>query len=59
MSKLCIRCDTAYAVDELDFCGHCRYAFRAEIEEGFHLLQRYLACWDRFRTWCADNGVPA
>jgi hypothetical protein len=59
MSAPCIRCDEAPGVDDLGLCGHCHWAFRAEIEEGFYRLRRYLVCWDRFRAWCDDNGVPA
>jgi hypothetical protein len=59
MKEPCIRCEVTYAIDELGFCGGCRWAVRAEIDEGFYRLQRYLMCWDRFRVWCADNGVPA
>jgi hypothetical protein len=59
MNDRCILCEEAARVDELGLCRHCRRAFRAEIEEGFGRLQRYLASWDRFRSWCLDNGVPA
>jgi hypothetical protein len=59
MSDSCILCEDAGRLDELGLCRHCRRAFRAEIEEGLYRLQRYLICWDRFRAWCLDNGVPA
>ena len=39
MLQECIRCGDALAVDELGYCGHCHWAVRAEIEDGFHQLE--------------------
>ena len=47
----CIRCCEAQAVDEDGYCGHCHWAIRAEIEEGFYQLRQYLHAWGRFRDW--------
>jgi hypothetical protein len=38
----CIRCNEVPAVDELGYCGHCHWAVRAEIEEGFCQIREYL-----------------
>jgi len=53
----CIRCREAPAVDELGYCGHCHWAVRAEIEEGFHQLREYLRPWARFSDWCEARGL--
>jgi hypothetical protein len=47
----CIRCDEAPAVDGDGYCGVCRWAVRAELEEGFYRLRGYLQAWRRFRDW--------
>jgi hypothetical protein len=52
----CIRCHEAPAVDELGYCGHCHWAVRAEIEEGFYELREYLRSWARFSDWCQARG---
>jgi len=52
----CIRCGNAPAVDELGYCGHCHWAVRAEVEEGFSQLREYLRGWARFTDWCNAHG---
>jgi hypothetical protein len=52
----CIRCGEAPPVDELGYCGHCHWAARAEIEEGFSELRDYLRPWALFMDWCAERG---
>src|SRR5581483_3557946 len=52
MFEECIRCSEAPAVDDLGYCGHCHWAVRAEIEEGFYQLREYLRAWARFSDWC-------
>lgn len=47
----CIRCGEAPAADGDGYCGHCHWAVRAEIEEGFHKLREYLKGWARFADW--------
>ena len=59
MLEDCIRCTEAPAVDELGYCGHCHWAVRAEIEEGFYQLREYLRPWARFADWCDDHGFAA
>ena len=39
----CIRCGAAPGVDEQGYCGHCHWAVKVEIQEGFHQLRDYLA----------------
>ncbi len=53
----CIRCREAPPVDEFGYCGHCHWAVRAEIEEGFHQLREYLRSWARFGDWCEARGL--
>ena len=55
----CIRCREAPAVDGEGYCGHCHWAVRSEIEEGFYLLREYLRKWARFADWCAEHEVAA
>ncbi len=57
MTYECIRCHDAPAVDELGYCGHCHWAVRAEIEEGFYQLREYLRSWAQFSEWCASRGL--
>ena len=52
MWEECIRCNEAPAVDEQGYCGHCHWAVRAEVEEGFYALREYLRAWARFDEWC-------
>jgi hypothetical protein len=59
MYEECIRCGEAPAVDELGYCGHCHWAVRAEIEEGFYQLREYLRAWSRFADWCDARGAAA
>jgi hypothetical protein len=49
----CICCNELPAADDLGYCGHCYWAVRAEIEEGFSDLRAYLENWARFADWCA------
>lgn len=53
----CIRCDEALAVDELGYCGHCHWAVRAEIEEGFYALRVYLERQAMFSDYLANRGA--
>ena len=57
--ETCIRCGEAPAVDQLGYCGHCHWATRAEIEEGFYQLRDYLVKWARFSAWCREHGAAA
>jgi hypothetical protein len=59
MFEDCIRCSEAPAVDDLGYCGHCHWAVRAEIEEGFFQLREYLRSWARYSDWCDARGVVA
>jgi hypothetical protein len=59
MFEECIRCCEAPAVDDLGYCGHCHWAVRAEIEEGFYQLREYLRSWARFSDWCQARGHAA
>jgi hypothetical protein len=59
----CLLCDEAPAIDDLEYCGHCRWVLHAEIEEGWFLLHNYLQKWARFRDWelehsAADYSLP-
>jgi hypothetical protein len=49
----CIRCGEAPRADEEGYCGHCHWAVKVEIQEGFHQLCTYLAGWARFDDWRA------
>jgi hypothetical protein len=51
----CLRCGEAPRVDEQGYCGHCHWAVKAEIEEGFYHLREYLARWARFADWSAGS----
>jgi hypothetical protein len=55
----CIRCGEAPEIDGDGFCGHCHWAVRAEIEEGFYLLRGYLQAWQRFRDWEFEDEAAA
>jgi len=44
-------------VDEFGYCGHCHWAVRAEIEDGFFALREYLRAWARFGEWCEQHGL--
>lgn len=57
--EACIRCGEAPAVDEYNYCGHCHWASRAEVEEGMFRLREYLRAWARFREWERAHGVAA
>jgi len=57
MWEECIRCNEAPAVDEQGYCGHCHWAVRAEVEEGFYALREYLRAWARFDEWCEARGI--
>jgi hypothetical protein len=57
MFDQCIRCNESPAVDELGYCGHCHWAVRAEVEEGFYQLREYLRSWARFSDWCESRGL--
>ena len=46
-------------MDELGYCGHCHWAVRAEVEEGFYQLREYLCAWARFSDWCAGRAEAA
>jgi hypothetical protein len=59
MFEECIRCGESPAVDELGYCGHCHWAVRAEVEEGFYRLREYLRAWARYTDWCSAHGVIA
>lgn len=43
------------AVDELGFCGHHHWMYRAEITEGMAWIRRYLNNWARFGEWAATH----
>jgi hypothetical protein len=47
----CIRCGEAPPADEAGYCGHCHWAAKAEVEDGFYALRAYLERWRRFRDW--------
>jgi len=55
----CIRCGGAPAIDENGYCGHCHWAVRAEVEEGFKDIRAYLRNWRAFANWCAEHGRGA
>lgn len=55
----CIRCNSARAVTDLGYCGHCHWAVRAEVEEGLWQLRQYLRAWVLYEDWCASHGRPA
>jgi hypothetical protein len=60
MFEECIRCTEAPAVDEFGYCGHCHWAVRAELEDGFRQIREYLRSWARFSDWCEAHGpTPA
>jgi hypothetical protein len=59
MTEHCVRCNDEPAVDGgLVYCAHCYWAAKAEVAQGLHDLQLYLANWARFAEWCAahDQG---
>jgi hypothetical protein len=53
----CIYCGEALAVDSLGYCGHCHWLVRAECEQGFHQLRKFLRNYALFSQWCAENGL--
>lgn len=59
MPEKCIRCDDAFAVDDLGYCCHCHWAVRSEVEDGFQKLREYLRGWWRFEVWCDEHGQVA
>ena len=56
MDDVCICCGEAQAVD---YCAHCHWAVRAEVEEGLYQLREYLRGWARFSDWCRSRGLAA
>jgi hypothetical protein len=56
MLEECIRCGEAPPVDELGYCGHCHWAVRAELEDGFDQIREYLRSWARFSDWCESRA---
>ncbi|MFL5960712.1 MAG: hypothetical protein ACJ75G_10650 [Gaiellaceae bacterium] len=46
-------------MDDQGYCGHCHWAVRAEVEEGFYALREYLRAWARFDEWCESRGIAA
>ncbi|HWX09198.1 MAG TPA: hypothetical protein VNY33_04400 [Gaiellaceae bacterium] len=46
-------------MDELGYCGHCHWAVRAEIEEGFCQIREYLRSWAQFSDWCESHPAAA
>lgn len=52
----CIRCCEAVRVDEEGYCRRCRWAVRAEVEQGLCALRDYLRAWSLFMDWCAQRG---
>src|ERR1700753_3918770 len=59
MWEECIRCNEAPAVDDQGYCGHCHWAVRAEVEEGFYAMREYLRAWARFDEWCETQKLAA
>ena len=57
MWEECIRCGQAPAVDDQGYCGHCHWAVRAEVEEGFYALREYLRAWASYGEWCEHRGI--
>jgi hypothetical protein len=55
----CIRCGNAPAVDELGYCGHCHWAVKAEVDDGYFRLRQYLTKWARFDDWCSTRDHAA
>jgi hypothetical protein len=53
----CIRCGEAPQVDESEYCGHCYWVVRAEIDEGIRDLRAYLRRWLEFRDWEAGGEL--
>jgi hypothetical protein len=47
----CLLCEDALAVADSGYCKHCQWILRAEIEEGWRRLRRYLRSWASFRDW--------
>ena len=47
----CIRCGDAPPADDSGYCGHCYWAVKAEVEDGFYALRGYLERWRKFRDW--------
>jgi hypothetical protein len=56
---ICIRCEEAPAVDENGYCGHCHWAVRVEIEEGFYQLLERLRKEVSFQEWLARHPEAA
>src|SRR2546421_172859 len=44
-------CDGSPGVEDAGFCGHCHWALRAEIEEGWFRMRNSLRKWANFRDW--------
>jgi hypothetical protein len=47
----CVRCGGVANANRNGYCDDCHWLARAEVEEGFFHLRRYLAAWARFRDW--------
>jgi hypothetical protein len=53
----CLFCDDAPAIDDLGFCVHCIWIYRAETEAGWLRLCRYLQGWAGFREWELAHAI--
>jgi hypothetical protein len=54
---ICIRCGEHEAPEEREFCIHCTFAVRAEVEQGLRELADYLRAWAAFDDWCAARSL--
>lgn len=57
----CIRCSyledvtPPMAADNLGYCGHCHWAVKAEVQEGFYDIEEFLLRHAEFMKWCLEN----
>jgi hypothetical protein len=56
---MCIRCGEHETPPDRDYCVHCTFAVRAEVEDGLRRLTDYLGSWAAFQEWCAARGRSA
>lgn len=56
MYEMCIRCGENYGVTEEGMCGHCHWAFRAELDALWLEMRDYLRLALEFQEWCIAHG---
>ena len=59
MRGVCVRCQNAPAVDAEGYCGHCHWAVRAEVEQGFFQIREHLRNDPHvgYVEFCREHGL--